>query len=80
MSNALGQGEKARRALAATREEARRAGLVVLQLEADLALGKLEFEQGAVVSARARLKSVEESARARGLGLLARQAAEASRI
>jgi tetratricopeptide (TPR) repeat protein/tRNA A-37 threonylcarbamoyl transferase component Bud32 len=82
VSAALGQEETALRVLAAARDEAKREGLVVLQLEADLTLGLLQLRRkgpSASASARAHLQAVEEAARGRGLGLLARRAAEAAR-
>jgi tetratricopeptide (TPR) repeat protein/tRNA A-37 threonylcarbamoyl transferase component Bud32 len=79
VSAAVGKSEKAILALGKACDQAQRDGFVVLQLEAELALGKLELKQGADESARALLQNLEKAARARGLGLLARQAAEAAR-
>jgi tetratricopeptide (TPR) repeat protein len=62
--------------LEAAAAEARRAGLKVYELEARLALGEVELAAGHKGSARARLRGVEAEAKALGLALLARRAAQ----
>src|SRR5262249_61811975 len=61
--------------LEATAAQAREAGPKAYELEALLALGEAEMRAGRTEAGRARLRDVETEARARGLGLLARQAA-----
>lgn len=64
----------ARRALDAVVREATDLGLLALQLEARLALGEVELAAGERTAGRARLEALAEEARARGFGLIARQA------
>jgi hypothetical protein len=71
-----------KRAAAATRlrrlrDEAK--GFMALELEADLALGEVEIASGQAAEGRARLESLERQARAKGLLLIANQAASARR-
>lgn len=62
--------------IAAAAAEASRRGFVVAALEARLAQGRIEMERGDRAG-RGRIEEVRKEARARGLGLLARQAEEA---
>jgi hypothetical protein len=57
---------------------ARTLGLVRLQFEASLALGQIEMQAKNPAAARARLRALEKSARARGFELIARKAANVS--
>jgi DNA-binding winged helix-turn-helix (wHTH) protein/tetratricopeptide (TPR) repeat protein/TolB-like protein len=57
-------------------EEARRRGFILASLEARLAQGRIELKQGDPAGRR-RIEEVRKEARARGLGLLARQADQA---
>jgi tetratricopeptide (TPR) repeat protein len=61
-------------ALDATAREAGRAGFVLIGLEARLAAGAVEAAAGRSAAARQRLKAVAGEAKAKGLGLIARQA------
>jgi tetratricopeptide (TPR) repeat protein len=69
--------KEALRSLEAVRTEARRAGRVGLQFEAELALGEVELLSGGTAAARARLERLERQARTRGYGLVAGKAASA---
>jgi tetratricopeptide (TPR) repeat protein len=79
LARMVADGVDARQALAdvaRAAEEARRRGFAVAALEARLAEGRIELGQGAPAG-RARIEEVRREARERGLGLLARAAAEA---
>jgi hypothetical protein len=54
--------------------QAAQAGLLDLQLEARLALARIETERGQAAAGQARLAAVQEEARALGYGLIARKA------
>jgi serine/threonine protein kinase/TolB-like protein len=69
--------ELARRRLGMVADVARRAGLGALELEAQLALGEAELAAGHVSAGRARLERTEKLARQKGIGLIARRAADA---
>jgi tetratricopeptide (TPR) repeat protein/tRNA A-37 threonylcarbamoyl transferase component Bud32 len=61
-------------ALQAVAARAAQAGLLDLQLEARLALARLELEHGHTAEGQARLASVQQEAKALGYGLIARKA------
>jgi len=61
-------------ALQAVAARASQAGLLDLQLEARLALARLEMEHGHTAEGQARLASVQQEAKALGYGLIARKA------
>jgi len=69
----------ASKALEATIGEARKGGLQGYELEARLALGEVEMRSGRADAGWPRLQAVESEARAKGLELLARQAAAGAR-
>jgi len=58
--------------------QARNLGLFRLQLEASLTLGQIEMQARNPAAARARLHTLEKSARAKGFELIARKAANAN--
>ncbi|HBL30345.1 MAG TPA: hypothetical protein DD490_26220, partial [Acidobacteria bacterium] len=55
-------------------EQAGRAGLLAPQLEARLALGELDLEQGRTAAGRERLQALEQEANALGYRLIAQKA------
>jgi len=57
--------------------EAKKAGFLGYELEAELALGEIELQSGNIVGARRRLEALEGRAVAQGFGLIARKAAAA---
>jgi tetratricopeptide (TPR) repeat protein len=59
--------------------DARKGGFFEYELDARLRLGEIEIRTGRAEAGRGRLRAVESEARARGFGLLARQAAAAGR-
>ena len=70
--------ERARLPLERVLHEARGRGLVGIELEARLALVELAKKTRRVASVQAQLSSLEESARAKGFGLILRHAAAAN--
>jgi predicted negative regulator of RcsB-dependent stress response len=72
---AAGDTAGATKSLEATAAEARAAGLKGYELEARLALAEVEMGSGRAEAGRARLRDIVSEARAKGLELLARQAA-----
>jgi eukaryotic-like serine/threonine-protein kinase len=74
---ALGRGAEAARLLSDSLVEAKRAGLVPLELEVRLALGEVEIEGGKFGAGRAELKTLEQEAKAKGFLLVGRKAAAA---
>ena len=54
--------------------QAAQAGLLDLQLEARLALARIEIESGHAAEGQARLASVQQEAKALGYGLIAHKA------
>jgi hypothetical protein len=78
--SAFGDASSAMRDLEATIREARKAGLVGLELEAGLALGQIEIQSGQVESGRVRLTFVETEARRKQYKYIADRAAAAARI
>lgn len=71
----LRRGPAPEMALEQVIERAGRAGMLEPQLEARLALGKIEIETGRAVQGRERLAALEQEAQALGYGLIARKAA-----
>jgi len=69
----------AARSLEATLAEAAKQGYVPYQYEARLALGELEIKSGHAAAGRARLETLEKEAKARGFGLIGREAGAATR-
>jgi hypothetical protein len=63
--------EEARRALEATRDEAKKRGFVGLALHAERALGSLELRAGSRAAAKDRLAKVAREAKAKGYVRLA---------
>ena len=63
--------------LEAVLAEAQKLGLVALALEIRLAQGEIELSSGRTAQGRARLTALETDARARGFGLVAREAGAA---
>jgi tetratricopeptide (TPR) repeat protein/tRNA A-37 threonylcarbamoyl transferase component Bud32/TolB-like protein len=61
-------------ALQAVLAQATQAGLLDLQLEAGLALARIEMEHGHAAEGQARLASVQQEAKALGYGLIAKKA------
>lgn len=76
-----GQGRKdeARREMDAVLTRAARAGVIAVQLEARLAQGEIELRHGDAATGRSRLQELALEARAKGFGLVARQAIAASK-
>ena len=74
---AFGADRPATRLIEATRQEAVKTGLVGVELEARLALGRLEMKSARSAAGRARLELVQQAATAKGFGLIARRAAAA---
>jgi len=72
--NLGGAGKAAQQALT----QARKLGLFRLQLEASLTLGQIEMQAKHPAAARARLQTLERSARAKGFELIARRAISAN--
>ena len=72
--NLGGAGKAAQQALT----QARKLGLFRLQLEASLTLGQIEMQAKHPAAARARLQTLERSARAKGFELIARRAVNAN--
>ena len=70
--------ERAEKAAQQALTRARNLGLIRLQLEASLTLGRTELRTKNSAAAHARLQALEKSARARGFELIARQAAQAN--
>lgn len=71
-----GAGKAAQQALT----QARKLGLFRLQLEASLTLGQIEMPAKHPAAARARLQTLEKSARAKGFELIARKAVNANAL
>jgi hypothetical protein len=67
----------ATRTLDATLADGKKFSFLEYELEARLALGEIEIKSGKSASGRARLEALEKDARAKGFGLIAREAAEA---
>jgi len=74
---ANGSAVEALSGLVSALAEAAELGLVGAQLEARLAQGEIELGAGRAESGRARLATLEQEARAKGFGLVARKAASA---
>ena len=72
---AAGDASGAAKSLEAAAAQARGLGLVPYDLQAKLALAEVEIGSGRQQSGQARRREVESAARAKGLALLARQAA-----
>jgi serine/threonine protein kinase/tetratricopeptide (TPR) repeat protein len=77
---ASGQTAAAAKTIEATRQEAAKAGLIGLELEARLALGEVEMKSANGTSGRARLERLQKEASAKGFGLIARKSAAAMRL
>jgi hypothetical protein len=75
--SALGDELRAMRDLDATILEARKAGLIGLELEAGLALGQIEIQAGQEEAGRARLSFIESEARQKQYKYIADRAAAA---
>jgi len=69
--------QEAAKSLETILAEAKKAGFLGDELEADLALGEIEFQSGNVAIARRYLETLERQAAAQGFGLIARKAAAA---
>jgi tetratricopeptide (TPR) repeat protein len=76
---ASGRTADATRELEASVRDARQAGLVPAELEARLALGKIELAGGRTGPGQRHLQDLEREARSRGFGLIAARAAAALR-
>ncbi len=76
---AAGKPAEAAKTLEAMIGEATKSGLINLEFEARLALGEIELQSGNKAKGQARLESLEKDARAKGFGLIARNAALAQR-
>ncbi len=74
---AQGKAADAIRNLRLSIREAQKAGFFVHELEASLALGKIEAKTGKAKESETLLQSVEKDARSKGYLLIARQAAAA---
>jgi hypothetical protein len=68
-------GEATRRELAAIIKESRQRGYQKIELDARLALAKIELNAGQAAEGRAHLEAVEKDARAKGYKLIAGKAA-----
>ena len=75
--SALGRSAHAKTALEAVLGKAAKAGYAGFQLQARLALGKLEMHSGDSAAGREQLTALEKDATGKGFLLIARQAAEA---
>jgi tetratricopeptide (TPR) repeat protein len=72
---ALGQTAEARSSLKDALAQAKTAGFKGAELEAQLALGEVELKAGDISGGRTRLLALEQEAKSRGFGLLAKKAA-----
>ncbi len=73
LAAATGKREQAVLALTAAHDEAQRAGLVELRLQADLTLAEVAIAQGRTADGRARFAALATEARGKGYGLIARK-------